>query len=382
MTKTMINFAFFLLGIIGCTGNQQDKLLVVDVTKSYPKEELTLQDFMDVEYLALETNDEFLVQGNVAAVGEKFLIVTNMRQGDILLFDRVTGKYVRKINRKGNGPGEYVLPFNISLNEKENIMYVNDGPSSNIQVYDLEGEYKRTIPYRKGALVTSLFDFDANHFLSQDIYAEGNKTFASTFFLMSKQNGERMDISVPFEKRISPVITKRVGDKMYGSSPRIGFISSYQGNWSLAEPSADTIYTYRSNQELCPFIVRTPSVQVMNPEQFLFPGLLSNRYFFMQVVTKECDFEKDQEMPAVDLAYDRQTGKIFQSTVYNGDYEGREEKMSVSALGEDVAFAAKLEAFDLIEANKDGKLRGRLKEMASKLNSEDNPVIMLVKLRK
>ena len=120
MTKTMINFAFFLLGIIGCTGNQQDKLLVVDVTKSYPKEELTLQDFMDVEYLALETNDEFLVQGNVAAVGEKFLIVTNMRQGDILLFDRVTGKYVRKINRKGNGPGEYVLPFNISLNEKEN----------------------------------------------------------------------------------------------------------------------------------------------------------------------------------------------------------------------------------------------------------------------
>ena len=106
MTKTMINFAFFLLGIIGCTGNQQDKLLVVDVTKSYPKEELTLQDFMDVEYLALETNDEFLVQGNVAAVGEKFLIVTNMRQGDILLIaprerDQEVKKMVQKLAALG-----------------------------------------------------------------------------------------------------------------------------------------------------------------------------------------------------------------------------------------------------------------------------------------
>lgn len=382
MEKKIVCFILIFVGIMSCAERKQDELLIVDVTANYPKKEIVLQDFMDVEYITLETSDEFLSQGNVAAIGEKILILTNMRQGSILIFDRTTGKGLKKINRKGSGPEEYVLPFNICLNEEENIMYVNDGPSSKIQVYDLEGAYKRTISYRKGALVTSLFDFDADHFLSQDIYAPENMTFASTFFLMSKQDGTRMDIAVPFEKRISPVITKRIGEMIRGCSPRIGFISSYQGNWVLTEPSADTIYICQHNQELSPFIVRTPSVQTMNPELFLFPGLLSERYFFMQIVKKECDLEKNQEMPTVDLVYDKYDKKIYQPTVYNGDYEKRKENMSVCALGKDIAFTTRLEAFDLIEANEQGKLKGRLKEIAAKLNEEDNPVIMLVKYKK
>lgn len=102
----------------------------------------------------------------------------------------------------------------------------------------------------------------------------------------------------------------------------------------------------------------------------------------MQIVKKECDLEKNQEMPTVDLVYDKYDKKIYQPTVYNGDYEKRKENMSVCALGKDIAFTTRLEAFDLIEANEQGKLKGRLKEIAAKLNEEDNPVIMLVKYKK
>ena len=35
--------------------NQTNELITVDVTKNYPEKELTLQDFMDVEYIPLET---------------------------------------------------------------------------------------------------------------------------------------------------------------------------------------------------------------------------------------------------------------------------------------------------------------------------------------
>ena len=35
-----------------------------------------------------------------------------------------------------------------------------------------------------------------------------------------------------------------------------------------------------------------------------------------------------------------------------------------------------------VEANKEGKLKGGLKEIASKLNEEDNPVLMLLKHKK
>ncbi len=369
----------FLFALIGCTGHKQEELITVDVTANYPQKELILQDFMNVEYIPLETTDEFVLQGKVADISGKRLILTNVRQGEILIFDRITGKGLKKINRQGNGPEEYILPFNVHLNEEETEMYVNDGPSSKIQVYDLEGVYKRTIPYKKGALVTNLLDYDADHFLSQDIYATGNETFASTFFLMSKQDSNRIDIEVPFAKRISPVITKQVGDMIYGSAPKNSFISSYRGNWVLSEPSSDTVYIHQPNANLRPFIVRTPSVQTMTPEVFLFPGFLSDRFYFMQTVKKECDFEKNQEMPTVDLVYDKQERKMYRSIVYNADFDERKEDLSACPINGEVAYSVLLEPSYLLDANEKGQLKGRLKEIAANLKEEDNPVIMLIK---
>ena len=43
--------------------------------KNYPKKELVLQDFMDVEYIPLETNDEFITQGDVMAIDNKYIVV-------------------------------------------------------------------------------------------------------------------------------------------------------------------------------------------------------------------------------------------------------------------------------------------------------------------
>ena len=41
-----------------------------------------------------------------------------------------------------------------------------------------------------------------------------------------------------------------------------------------------------------------------------------------------------------------------------------------------------MEAPDLIEALNDGKLRGPLKEIASGLDEEDNPVLMIARYKK
>jgi hypothetical protein len=48
-------------------------------------------------------------------------------------------------------------------------------------------------------------------------------------------------------------------------------------------------------------------------------------------------------------------------------------------LNKTIAFGQKLEAHELIELNRKGELKGRLKELALTLNEDDNPVIMLVK---
>ena len=96
----------------GCGRGKQsiDDLITVDVSKEYPKKELILQDFMDVEYIALETNDDFVCQGVVLAVGKEVMIVKNqINDGNLYIFDR-NGHGLRKINRKGNG-GEDIPLF-------------------------------------------------------------------------------------------------------------------------------------------------------------------------------------------------------------------------------------------------------------------------------
>ncbi len=104
MKRSFTIAATSLFIITGCVENKQsvNELIVVDVTKSYPEKELILQDFMDVEYIPLETNEEFVTQGKVMAIGNEVILIKNWgNDGDLFVFDRKTGKVLRKINRKG-----------------------------------------------------------------------------------------------------------------------------------------------------------------------------------------------------------------------------------------------------------------------------------------
>lgn len=100
MERIITTLLMLLLVMAGCGGGSSrsaEEIVTVDISANYPEKELILQDFMDVEYIPLETNDEFLTQGNVKAVGKELLLVTNRTGGDILFFDR-TGKSLRLYN--------------------------------------------------------------------------------------------------------------------------------------------------------------------------------------------------------------------------------------------------------------------------------------------
>jgi hypothetical protein len=378
--KTNVTLTAIFLVLMGCGDDKAatDSLVTVDVTANYPKKELILQDFTDVEYIPLETTDEFLTKGKVMDVGRDLLLVANAREGDIMIFDRATGKGVKKINHRGQGAEEYLLLVNLILDEAAGELFANDGPSSKIQVYDLQGNFKRTIPYKKGAFVSNLYNYDNGHLLCQDTYAPDNTGSVNTFFLISKQDGSMKDIEIPFEKKISTVIIEKVGDMVYGNGPGNSLIVPLQNNWILTEPSADTVYMDQPDNSLHPFMVRTPPVHTMDPEVFLFPGVLTDRYYFMQTVKKEYDFAADEGLPTTDLVYDRQEKKIYKYTVYNHDFGERTEDMSQRSINNETAFYATLETPNLVEAYGKGKLKGKLEEIAAKLDEEDNPVIMLI----
>ena len=376
----------FLLLTTGCGENKQptDDFITVDVTKNYPKKELILQDFMDVEYIPLETNDEFVCQGGIQAVGKNHIIVINHNgDGNIYIFDR-EGKALRKINRKGQGGEEYTDILRIVLDEDKDEMFVNDMYAKRILVYDLEGNFKRKLPHKDDFLFFEMYNFDSDNLICRDAQNENNSLVfypGQSFIIISKQDGSIIkEIQIPFEKK--ETIVMRTKDEASGMTyaympSTVHPIVPYFDNYVLVEISADTIYSYSQDKTMKPFIVRTPSVQSLEPKLFLFLSILTDRYYFMETVTKEKGF------PATDLVYDKQKKALFRYTVRNGDYSNNEEVFMKSIpLNSEIPSRMMLEAFQLVHAYKRGALKGRLKEIAATLDEESNPVIMLMKHKK
>jgi hypothetical protein len=413
MNKASVILAIFLSILSGCRENRQstEDFITVDVTTNYPQKELILQDFLDVEYITLETNDEFLTSGYAPVIGESILLVRNTNldgAGNIFIFDRKTGKGLRKINRRGQGNGEYTsITGKIVLDEDNGEMYVNSGDIGKVFVYDLFGNFKRSFKYMDSGDESyeisyhPIYSFDQNNIIVQDYYSGkffsgllGGEGFSpnlaprNKFFIISKQDGNvTTKIQIPYEKNIFQILVDASGG--VGSVENPGLIP-YQDSWILVEPSADTIYSYSADHTLTPFIVRTPSVQSMDPKIFLFPGVITDRYYFLQTVKMVYDETEDYNLQKTDLVYDKQENAIFKYTVYNDDFTTKRPiKNLVNAIPDitvvnnnEVAFIEKIDAYELVEAYKNGQLKGYLKEIAAGLNEESNSVIMLAKYKK
>ena len=376
--------AILLVVFVGCGGNKQsnDDLIIVDVSKNYPKKDLILQDFMDVEYIVLETTDEFLTQGLVLDVGKEYLLVKNRNSdGDILIFDRKTGKGVRKINRQGQGGEEYARINDLILDESNDEIFV-ESPGNKILVYDLYGSFKRVLNLDRE--VSSVFNYDKHNLICYDMsdyHNKGKDRTRSYHVIISKQDGSvTREIFIPFKTINTPIAVD--GDQFVASY-------SYQirlshDEWTLIDTSSDTLYHYAPDGTLSPFIVRTPSAHTMVPEVFLYMGICTDRYYFMQTVKNVFNFEKGNGFYTDELVYDKEEKALFQVAVYNGDYaEKRPVAMTASPVNREIEDVTSLNASRLVEIYKKNQLKdGKLKEIASRLDEDDNPVIMLVKQKK
>ena len=381
--------AITLLIITGCGRNRQmndnDDFITVDVTKSYPPKELILQDFMDVEYIPLETGREFYCQGVVLDIGKEIILIKNrINDGDIFIFNR-NGEGLRKINRKGRGPGEYTFVLEIALDEDNNEMFVHDHSIKTILVYDLYGKFKRSFTYND-VLYENFRIYDREHLICFDSSAnwEYYENRPSYYAIISKQDGSMVrEITIPYKEKKATVMTIQDGEMMYATGIGGNSIIPYHDNWVLTLPSSDTTYVYLPDGNMRPFIARIPSIQSMNPEVFLFPGILTNRYYFMRTVKKEYDFATSRGGPATGLMYDKQEQRIFEYTVYNDDYSNKTPvDMARKTINDEIAFWQSLEADHLFEIHEKRQLKGKLSEIAADLKEEANPVIMLVKYKK
>ena len=150
----------------------------------------------------------------------------------------------------------------------------------------------------------------------------------------------------------------------------------------LTELSSDTIFRLFPDYRMTPFMIRTPPIHSMNPEIFLLPEILTDRYYFLEILKKEVE-ARPGFFPRTKLVYDKQEKATYRYTVYNDDYSSKKPlEFTAFSSSHEIAFRQKLEAHELIDLNRKGELKGKLKEVASELDDDSNPVIMLVKYKK
>lgn len=367
--------------MVGCKGERQSaaNLLTVDVNANYPEKELILQDFMDVEYVPLETTDEFITQGVVEAIGNNIIVVRNrMKDGNIFIFDR-NGKGLRRINRLGQSGEEYSNIPGVVLDEDNNEMFVIDYPSRKILVYDLYGNFNRSFKFAGTSYYIDIFNYDSDHLICYKSYSPTVESEQSGHVLIAKKDGSiTKEFNIPIKEIETPIVTK---DGMV-VTPGFSQTAPYSNGWLFTRASSNTIYRHLSNGDLVPLIIRTPSIHSMDSKLFLFPTVVTDRYYFMRILSKEFDFEKLKEFSTTDLVYDTQENAIFEYRVCNNDFSNkRQVSFGTKLLNQDVLFCQAFNASDLIEANEKGELKGKLEEMAGRLNEDSNPVLMMATLK-
>ncbi len=356
-------------------------LIVMDVTADYPEKTLVLQDFAEVEYIPMETTDEFLTQGIVMDVGEKYFVDKNrVNDGDIFLFER-TGKANRKINRKGQGGEEYSHISRIILDEKREEIFVNDETTKKIYVYNMEGEFIRSFTHQPETQYAEVFHYDDDNLIAYDfsiLHEEGEVPKKAYYHvIISKQDGSvTQPLPIPFERVNSTMIRK--GDMVIVGYP--SSLTPHPEGWLLIETSSDTIYQVRQGEKaLRPYFVKTPPST--DPEIMITLGTITPRYCFIETTKKDFNVSSRRGFPSKSFVYDAEEYAFYVPKVQNGDFLkkqyvdlwnrplNRKEVWAYQTISADV----------LTEAYEEEKLQGKLKEIASGLKEDDNPVLMLMK---
>ncbi len=367
-------------------GSQVDggDIPVLDVTKSYPDKNLILQDVAEVEYIPLETREGFLLDewATIQYMDDR-IMVTNNNKGDIIIFDRNTGKGLRSFNRHGRGPGEYPFPHigNIAVDSDAGEMFVTlnshgSGTAYLIYVYDMEGKPLRTIEFDRYRFPGFFHNYDSEHLF----FLNSDTSQSEPYNLISKRDTVVTHLPIRFDGRSTMAVTQTTENSRRSTS-RGNPLSKTRDGYMISEPGIDTMWRFdKATGEMTPVMAQTPSFHSMEYPIGMFYWAESSDYIFLQTFERKFDFDTNEGFKNVSLIYDKHSGEFFEGKILNTDYADSPpvQQYHPSPGVPAGTFVFPIQPYQLLDLHEAGKLRGRLAELAPTLKEEDNPVMMIV----
>ena len=385
--KTKVFFLVCMLLLVGSQGmqSQSGSLPVVDVSKKYPVEKMSLQDIATVEYVPLETTDDILLSGNAAlsAVGDKYILVHEFQLGDIYLFDRHTGKLKSHFNHKGGSGMEYNWIKNGTiLDEKAEEIYVC---SQYIQIYSLEGKYKRTLKIDCFDHDMKIIDYnDESLLIYDDVVIEPGRekqTVQTPYRFVSKKDGSTLStLNLHFPRRNSNAVARQEENGWYPFQFYYPHNMHYGSDIMIMDLSCDTLYQLSANKKLTPIFARKPSVYASKPRNVWTPLLTTDKFmlfgtFILDFNTTGCE--------GIEFMYDFKTGQVKKVSIMDQElnYGIRGPREWDSGSGTAIAknmSAEFVSAPAMLEAYQKKRLKGNGNEVAKNLLEDDNQVVRIL----
>ena len=121
---------------------------------SIQKGKLSLNDMVEsIEYIPLETKDNCLVGTIVSYIfSDKYILIKE--KDNNYLFSR-SGRFISKIGNIGGGPGEYYSASMFQIDEKNNHVILYDSYNEKLLYYDMKGRFIKSIHFEGRMLLLS-----------------------------------------------------------------------------------------------------------------------------------------------------------------------------------------------------------------------------------
>lgn len=383
----------FLLAACGTREKEISGPVLFDATRDYPEKPLWLDEVADITYVPLSSEtDSALFRGTLAHVSERTITIHDFPRGIFYLFDR-SGRYLSSFNHKGQGPEDYNFLVTAFVDEASGELFAVE--KNWIQVYDKQGDYRRTLRLPDGAWVLEAADGGDETILLVDnqerasiLYAgmvdENAEAYEQPFVRISKADGGLVsyitlpknflvDLSADFQ-------TAGISLKVFGPNHRL---VSHRDGFLLTNQETDTIFLYAHDQ-LKPMMIHTPPISEQGEKSYLNGYVEAGDYLFFEKVIVKAVENRRPPVPSVYYLYDKRDGQFYEQAVSMRDFEGKRIDLTPQIIrpSRDARLGCLLLTVDELQtANADGKLSGELKRIVDEMPEDSNDLLMLMRFK-
>lgn len=187
-----ILFIYIIIAISSCTNhynskNNSNNVLLLDFNKAPVEDSIFASTFIaSVKPIILETTDDNLI-GFLSAmqVTKDCICVLDDGPGGssgLYIFSK-SGKYLRKIGQKGQGPGEYISIYDFTINEENDEVFIIDKSALKFRIYKFStGKFIRDIPFKDEMVEYASIQYN------------NGKLFANTVYFTKTEEGPMLHV--------------------------------------------------------------------------------------------------------------------------------------------------------------------------------------------